>query len=135
MILIYVAVLLVSLIRGKQGLKGFWIASALLLVMGVAGIGTNAIKLLPTMEYTPYSMRGGTSAQAADGGSRKGLDIDYATAWSYGWEELPNLAIPNYNGGASSAPVNPDKSATVALLRRAGQGNLRETAKHLPMRL
>ena len=131
MILIYVAVLLVSLIRGKQGLKGFWIASALLLVMGVAGIGTNAIKLLPTMEYTPYSMRGGTSAQAADGGSRKGLDIDYATAWSYGWEELPNLAIPNYNGGSSSGPLSMD-SETVQLLKRAGQTNLKQVSKHLP---
>ena len=88
MILIYVVVLLVSLLRQRQSLKGFWIASALLLVMGVAGIGTNAIKLQPTWEYTPYSMRGGSSAQGGSE-SRKGLDIDYATAWSYGWEELP----------------------------------------------
>ena len=132
MIIIYVAVLLVSLIRQKQSLKGFWIASALLLVMGVAGIGTNAIKLLPTWEYTPYSMRGGTTAKAdGDGASRKGLDIDYATAWSYGWEELPNLAIPNYNGGASSGPLGMD-SETVQLLKRAGQGNLKQVSKNLP---
>ncbi|MBQ9462508.1 MAG: hypothetical protein IJU68_02490 [Bacteroidales bacterium] len=130
MILIYVAVLLVSLIRKKQPLKCFWIASALLLVMGVAGIGTNAIKLLPTWEYTPYSMRGGSSS-ASGGESRKGLDIDYATAWSYGWEELPNLAIPNYNGGASSGPLSMD-SETVQLLKRAGQGNLKQVSKHLP---
>ena len=131
MILIYVAVLLVSLIRRKQSLKGFWIASALLLVMGVVGIGTNAIKLLPTWEYTPYSMRGGTSAGTAEDGARKGLDIDYATAWSYGWEELPNLAIPNYNGGASAGPLGM-KSETVQLLKRAGQGNLKQVSKHLP---
>lgn len=131
MIIIYVAVLLVSLIRQKQSLKGFWIASALLLVMGVAGIGTNAIKLLPTWEYTPYSMRGGTSANSTEGDSRKGLDLGYATAWSYGWEELPNLAIPNYNGGSSSGPLSMD-SETVQLLKRAGQSNLREVSKHLP---
>ena len=131
MILIYVIVLLVSLIRHKQSLKGFWIASALLLVLGIAGIGTNAIKLLPTWEYTPYSMRGGTSSQDADGGARKGLDIAYATAWSYGWEELPNLAIPNYNGGSSSGPLSMD-SETVQLLKRAGQGNLKQVSKHLP---
>ncbi|MBR5905616.1 MAG: hypothetical protein IKZ51_04075 [Bacteroidales bacterium] len=132
MIIIYVAVLLVSLLKRKQSLKGFWVASALLLATGLAGIGTNAIKLLPTWEYTPYSMRGGTTAKSADdGGARKGLDIDYATAWSYGWEELPNLAIPNYNGGASSGPLGMD-SETVQLLKRAGQTNLKQVSKHLP---
>ena len=130
MILIYVAVLLVSLLKRKESLKGFWIASALLLVLGLAGIGTNAIKLMPTAEYTPYSMRGGTSTQSADG-ARKGLDIDYATAWSYGWEELPNIAIPNYNGGSSAGPLSMD-SETVQLLKRAGQGNLKQVSKHLP---
>ena len=130
MILIYVLVLFISLLHRKQSLKGFWIASALLLVMGLAGIGTNAIKLLPTWEYTPYSMRGGTSGGGE--GDRKGLDIDYATAWSYGWEELPNLAIPNYNGGSSSGALGMD-SETVQLLRRAGQGNLQQVRKHLPV--
>ena len=133
MILIYVIVLFVSLLRRRQSLKGFWIASALLLVMGLAGIGTNAIKLLPTWEYTPYSMRGGTSSsETGSDGARKGLDIDYATAWSYGWEELPNLAIPNYNGGASSGELSM-KSETVDLLRRSGQGNLQQVRKHLPL--
>ena len=132
MILIYVIVLFVSLLRRKESLKGFWIASALLLVMGVAGIGTNAIKLLPTAEYTPYSMRGGTTGGSTEDGSRKGLKIDYATAWSYGWEELPNIAIPNYNGGSSSGEL-PMDSETVQLLKRAGQGNLAQVRKHLPL--
>ena len=72
-------VLFISLLRNKQSLKGFWIASALLLVTGFAGIGTNAIKLMPTWEYTQYSMRGGTTAQAKSDGAeaRKGLDIDW----------------------------------------------------------
>ena len=133
MILIYVVVLFVSLLRRRQPLKGFWAASALLLVLGLAGIGTNAIKLLPTWEYTPYSMRGGASSpEGADGGkASKGLDLDYATAWSYGWEELPNLMIPNYNGGASAGPL-PMDSETVQLLRQAGQPNLQQVRKHLP---
>ena len=41
--------------------------------------------------------------------------------------------IPNFNGGSSSQAVNPDKSATVKLLRQARQKNVRETAKALPM--
>ena len=140
MILIYVVVLFISLLvrrkksRQTEGIspfKGFWIASALLLVLGLAGVGTNAIKLLPTWEYTPYSMRGGTSASASDAQSRKGLDLGYATAWSYGWEELPNMAIPNYNGGSSAGPLSM-KSETVQLLKRAGQGNLKQVSRNLP---
>ena len=132
LILIYVIVLVVSI--WKKRLWGrFFTASALLLVLGVAGISTNAVKLLPTMEYTPYSMRGGSTAASEGGEGAKGLDLDYATAWSYGWEELPNLLIPNFNGGSSAGAVNPRHSETYDLLKRAGQPNLKETAKHLPL--
>ena len=131
MVLIYAIVELVQTIKGKTW-KPFLVASALLLVLGVAGIATNTNKLLPLAKYTPYTMRGG-SELSKDGGSQKGLDLDYATSWSYGWEELPNLMIPNFNGGASAGAVNPDKSETIQLLKRAGQKNLKETAKHLPL--
>lgn len=138
LILIYVIVLVVSLFRHPRPDRGslwprFFAASALLLVLGVAGIATNATKLLPTMEYTPYSMRGGSTAASEGGEGAKGLDIDYATAWSYGWEELPNLLIPNFNGGSSSGAVNPRHSETYDLLKKAGQPNLKETARHLPL--
>ena len=132
LILIYVIVLVVSI--WKRRLWGrFFTASALLLMLGVAGIATNATKLLPTMEYTPYSMRGGSTAASEGGEGAKGLDLDYATAWSYGWEELPNLLIPNFNGGSSSGPVDPKHSATYDLLKQAGQPNLREISRHLPL--
>ena len=132
-VLLYALVLLIDiLVKNRKAFARFAVASALLLVLGGVGIATNVNKLLPLYKYQAHTMRGG-SELSGEGNNAKGLDISYATAWSYGWEELPNLMIPNYNGGASSAAVNPDKSATVALLRRAGQGNLRETAKHLPM--
>ena len=140
LILIYVIVLVVSLLRGDAGSPSgktkwgrFFTASALLLVLGVAGIATNATKLLPTMEYTPYSMRGGSTAASEGGAGTKGLDLDYATAWSYGWEELPNLLIPNFNGGSSAGAVNPKHSETYDLLKRAGQPNLKEVSKSLPL--
>ena len=134
LILIYVIVLVIDLLRKKEKLWGrFFAASALLLVLGVAGIATNATKLLPTMEYTPYSMRGGSTAASEGGAGAKGLDLDYATAWSYGWEELPNLLIPNFNGGSSAGAVNPKHSETYDLLKRAGQPNLKEVSKSLPL--
>ena len=131
LVLVYAIVELVQVIKAKEW-KPFLVASALLLVLGVAGIATNTNKLLPLAKYTPNTMRGG-SELSQDGGSQKGLDLDYATSWSYGWEELPNLMIPNFNGGASAGAVNPDKSETIKLLKRAGQKNLKETAKNLPL--
>ena len=136
LILLYALVLLVWLLvspERRSGIGRFFIASALLLAMGCCGIGTNATKLIPTWEYTQYSMRGGDSASSDKQEKAKGLDLDYATAWSYGWEELPNLMIPNFNGGSSAGAVNPDKSETYALLKQAGQPNLREVSKNLPL--
>ena len=131
MVLLYALVEGIAAIRDKR-LKPFLVASALLLVLGGAGIATNVNKLLPLARYTPNTMRGG-SELSKDGSGGKGLDLDYATAWSYGWEELPNLLIPNFNGGASAGAVDPEKSATIQLLKRSGQKNLKETARSLPL--
>ena len=136
LILLYAIVLFVWLVSAKERrpvLSRFFAASALLLVLGCAGVGTNATKLIPTWEYTKYSMRGGSTAQPDGTKETKGLDLDYATAWSYGWEELPNLMIPDFNGGSSAGAVNPDKSETYDLLKRAGQSNLKEICNNLPL--
>ena len=119
--------------RRSSLLKRFFAASALLLFIGIIGIATNANKLIPTYEYTPYTMRGGSELSAdSDSHNDKGLDLDYATAWSYGISEMPNLLIPNFNGGASSGEL-PMDSETGKLLKRAGQPNLRQTLKHMPL--
>ena len=114
-------------------LKKFFIASALLLTIGGIGIATNANKLIPTLEYTPYTMRGGSELTSdKEGHNNKGLDLEYATAWSYGIEEMPNLLIPNFNGGSSSGEL-PLDSETGKLLKQAGQPNLKQTMKYLPL--
>ena len=119
--------------RRSALMKRFFAASALLLVIGIVGIATNANKLIPTYEYTPYTMRGGSELSAdSDSHNDKGLDLDYATAWSYGISEMPNLLIPNFNGGASSGEL-PMDSETGKLLKRAGQPNLRQALKHMPL--
>ena len=128
--LIYICV---DKLRRQQMLKKFFIASSLLLCLGLVGIATNSNKLVPTYEYTPYTMRGGSELSAdSDSHNAKGLDLDYATAWSYGINEMPNLLIPNFNGGSSSGELTLD-SETGKLLKRAGQPNLRQTLKHMPL--
>ena len=130
MVLLYALVEFIQTFRSKAW-KSFWVASALLLVLGGAGIATNVNKLLPLAKYTPNTMRGG-SELSKDGDRGNGLDLEYATSWSYGWEELPNLMIPNFNGGASAQAMDPEKSATAQLFRQAGQKNWKEVAKALP---
>ena len=128
-----IGLLIYLCIKRKDLIKRFFAASSLLLVIGLVGITTNANKLIPTYEYTPYTMRGGSELSSdSDSHNSKGLDLDYATAWSYGISEMPNLLIPNFNGGASSGELSMD-SETAQLLKRAGQPNLRQTLKHMPL--
>ena len=120
-------------VRRSTLIRRFFAASALLLFIGIVGIATNANKLIPTYEYTPYTMRGGSELSGSGNGHNdKGLDLNYATAWSYGISEMPNLLIPNFNGGSSSGELAMD-SETAKLLKRAGQPNLRQTLKHMPL--
>ena len=137
-IVFYAIVLLVDVLwKHRDRLVRFLVASALLLGLGLVGIATNTSKLLPLYKYQAHTMRGGSELSGeggTKGGAKGGLDLDYATAWSYGWQELPNLMIPNFNGGASVGAVNPNKSETIKTLKRYGQsGNMREIAKALPM--
>ena len=136
MLIIYALVLFVRLVAFKERrslLGRFFIASALLVVMGLAGIATNANKLVPMYKYTAQSMRGGSELASASNSASGGLTLDYATAWSYGWEELPNLMIPNFNGGSSSGAINPRHSVTAQLLKDAGYKDYRRISKALPL--
>ena len=102
--------------RRSTGLKNFFIASAVLLVTGGIGIATNANKLIPTYEYSKYTMRGGSELSSdRETHNKDGLDIEYATQWSYGIEEMPNLLIPNFNGGSSSQALDVNSEAGKAL--------------------
>lgn len=107
-------------LRNKT-LPRFMKVSCLLLGTGLLGIATNANHLLPTFEYAKQTMRGGSElTQGSEAEGRKGLDLDYATAWSYGIEEMPNLMIPNFNGGASSGELSQNTASANVLRRYSG---------------
>lgn len=106
--------------------------SVLLLVAGALGIATNINHLWPTYEYSHYSMRGGSELAAKEGEEKSGgLDLEYATAWSYGIEETMNLLIPNFNGGASVGELGQD-SETYKTLQQNGYA-ADQVVKALPL--
>ena len=115
----YVIWQLIKAIKEK-GFGKFFKISLVVLVAGLLGVAANINHLWPTYEYGKYTMRGGTeltdnSAATTGEKSRSGLDLEYATQWSYGVEETPNLLIPNFNGGASAGKLT-SSSATYKLL-------------------
>jgi hypothetical protein len=70
-------------------------------------IGLSAPRLLSTAEYLPWTTRG-TSELAPLEGEKKteGLDLNYATNWSYGISESMTLLVPNYMGGTNGHPIS-----------------------------
>jgi hypothetical protein len=94
--------------RENKILQGIKISALLVLAVGV-GFATNAGKLMTTLEYTPYSTRGGAvlqSEESKDKGSKGGLDKKYVFDWSQGKFETLTLLVPLLYGGASQEQLD-----------------------------
>lgn len=116
----------------EKALPKFFRTSLIVLVAGLLGIATNATRLIPTYEYAKYTMRGGSElTHDKEKQTGDGLKIDYATAWSYGIEETPNLLIPNFNGGVSQGELGRD-SETYKVLSGKYQG-ANQLIKQMPL--
>ncbi len=129
----------------EKTLPKFLRTSIIVLVAGLLGIATNINHLWPTYEYAQHTMRGGTELlpddssaatqqeEAAPGKkTRKGLDLEYATQWSYGIEETMNLMIPNFNGGASAGELDRN-SDTYKALKKGGYQGAEQIIRQLPL--
>lgn len=72
--------------------------------MGI-GLGTGYAKYKSNTEYVQETMRGGHSELVKDNDATNktsGLDLDYATAWSYGIKESMTFMIPGFMGNSSN---------------------------------
>lgn len=102
----------------EKRLKDLGISLAVFVLAIGVGVGTSYSALKSNSEYVKETTRGGHSDLVAEGESKeKGLDIEYATAWSYGIDETLTLLIPNYMGGSSNYNVGKDSEVYDSLVR------------------
>ena len=104
--------------------------TVVLIAAGIVAAGSNFAPLWYTSQHSPDTIRGGSelSVSAANDSDSRGLDLDYATAWSYGIAESWNMLIPDFAGGDSSKAFDANGPVAEAL---APYG-LRQAARQLP---
>ncbi len=90
--------------------KDFGKQIAILMACALLIFGTNLSWWKMNQDYLKETMRGGHSelTKQAQDKPAEGLDIKYATDWSYGKAETMTLLIPNWEGGASGYNVGKD---------------------------
>ncbi len=110
-------------IREKRW-KDLGIGIGVLAVSLLLVFGTKASWMKNNTEYLAETMRGGhseltTNNQDTESKSQsKGLDIDYATAWSYDIDETLTLLVPNVKGGSSHYAVGDDSEVYKVMVAR-----------------
>ena len=102
--------------------KDLGISLSILIVSLLLVVGTKVSWLEMNQSYLKETMRGGHSELTRENNDKNkpaGLDIDYATAWSYGVGETMTLLIPNWEGGASGYNVGAE-SALCETMKKNG---------------
>ena len=128
----------------EKYLPKFVKTTLLIFAAAILGVATNINHLWPAYEYMGYTMRGGSELaterqmqEEAQSGTtaNKGLDIEYATAWSYSPQETPNLMIPNFNGGSSVGALTKESEMYKALVEKGGYPpqNAEQVIQALPL--
>ncbi|MBQ7640612.1 MAG: hypothetical protein IJS91_06470 [Bacteroidales bacterium] len=104
----------------ERRMKDFAVATLLFAASVGLGMGTSSANVFANAEYVKETMRGGHSdlTKAEDAGNKtSGLDLDYATQWSYGIDETMTLLIPGFKGGASGVDVGTDSKLYKTLVK------------------
>lgn len=101
--------------------KAFLVNAGIALFALGIGVGTGTAATFANLEYAQETMRGGHSdlKKSSDKTNKtEGLDLDYATAWSYGIDECWTFLIPNYMGGSSNYDLGEDSDFSKALVKK-----------------
>ena len=121
--------------------KSRWVTFGLNTLLFVAsfgiGLGTGTGATFTNLEYAQETMRGGGSDLAKENDKENktdGLDLDYATAWSYGIDECWTFLIPDYMGGSSNYNVGSDSELCEMMVQQGVQRKQAEQfCQSLPM--
>ncbi len=120
----------IAALRGKRT-ADFLRRTAILAAAGLLALLSNFSPLWYAAQHTDDTIRGGSELAAerpTAEAATAGLDLDYATAWSYGRAETLNLLVPDFMGRDSATPFSAD-GAVAATLDGLG---LRGAARQLP---
>ena len=109
--------------------------TAALAAAGILALGANFAPLWYTAQHSPETIRGGSELAETTETDTRGLDLDYATAWSYGKAETFNLLIPDFMGrdSATTLPADGQTAAELSDIGRSlGAPSLGSWARQLP---
>ncbi len=98
MVLIYGAIEFFKAFKEKL-LSVYFKTVGVLCIAAFIAVGTDITNLWLTYDYGKYSTRGKSELTLNGENKSSGLEVSYATQWSYGKPETFSLLIPNYQGG------------------------------------
>lgn len=89
-------------------------SAVILIAVILIGVGASSTRILTTVEYTDWTIRGPSElseAQAVSKAKDSGLDREYAFAWSYGIQESMTVMFPNFSGGKTQRSFASEEEA------------------------
>ena len=113
----------------EKHLRDFGLRTAVLLGAGLLAVASNFAPLWYTATHGKETIRGGSELAETTEKTTGGLDLDYATAWSYGKAETFNLLIPDFMGRDSGTVFPADGEVAAA----AADLGVRGIERQLPM--
>lgn len=123
-------------IREKR-YKDFALGTTLFVLSVIIGLGTGSANIFANQEYASETMRGGHSELTQNRdleNSTKGLDLDYATAWSYGVDETLTLLVPGFMGSASTHDVGVESKLYQTLVENGvSKAEAAKFSRNIPM--
>ncbi len=112
----------------NRTLPRFAKTAALLALAAALAAGSNFSSLWYTAQHSKDTMRGGSELAAEGSGEDKGLNLEYATGWSYGRMESMNLFIADFMGGSHNGGFSDDGPVAKSLAKYGA----RQIAGQLP---
>jgi len=105
----------------EKRMKDFGLATLIFAFALLIGFGAQSANVFANKEYAEQTMRGGHSdlEKSNDATNKtRGLDLDYATQWSYGIDESLSFLVPGIKGGASGYNIGTDSKLYKDMVRQ-----------------